>query len=208
MRFARSKKRSNTVRVGILIAAVFLVAIPAAFAQTEVQTNAQNPEQTQDKEQKKSVIYQWTDNKGVVHITDRLEKVPERYRSSARRVEAPAAEENDTEKQRISPNAGYSGEEGREVDQKTYWQRRMKEAKQNLATLEGNYRDLDQKHTELLGSWGGAAGGHLEDRVEAGRIEQEMKQVQQKIDDARNQIEVVIPDEARKAGIPPGWLRE
>jgi hypothetical protein len=35
-----------------------------------------------------------------------------------------------------------------------------------------------------------------------------MKQVQKEIDDTRNRINVVIPEEARKAGIPPGWLRE
>ncbi|MDA8421737.1 MAG: DUF4124 domain-containing protein [Nitrospiraceae bacterium] len=196
------------MRVVTLIATVFLATIPAAFAQTEVQRNVQNPEQTQDQEQKKSAIYEWTDNKGVVHITDRLEKVPERYRSSARRVEAPAGEENETEEQGISPSIGYSGEEERETEQKAYWQGRIKSAKQDLVRLEGHYRDLDQKRTELLGSWGGVAGGHLEDRAEAVRIEQEMKQVQQEIDNTRNQIEVVIPDEARKAGIPPGWLRE
>jgi hypothetical protein len=35
-----------------------------------------------------------------------------------------------------------------------------------------------------------------------------MKQVQKEKDDARNEVEVVIPEAARKAGVPPGWLRE
>jgi hypothetical protein len=35
-----------------------------------------------------------------------------------------------------------------------------------------------------------------------------MKEVQKQIDEARNMVDVVIPEEARKAGVPPGWLRE
>jgi hypothetical protein len=35
-----------------------------------------------------------------------------------------------------------------------------------------------------------------------------MKGVQSEIDAARNDLDVVIPEEARKAGVPPGWLRE
>ena len=31
---------------------------------------------------------------------------------------------------------------------------------------------------------------------------------QKRIDEARNMLNVVIPEEARKAGIPPGWLRD
>jgi hypothetical protein len=29
-------------------------------------------------------IYRWTDGQGVLHLTDRLETIPERYRSQAR----------------------------------------------------------------------------------------------------------------------------
>jgi hypothetical protein len=45
-------------------------------------------------------------------------------------------------------------------------------------------------------------------RTRAAELEEEMKEVQKDIDEALNMINVVIPDEARKAGVPPGWLRE
>ena len=196
------------MRAGILIMTLFLTAVPTVFAQTDAQTNGQNSDKTRSREQKKHVIYEWTDNKGNVHMTDRLEEVPEQYRSTVRRMETSAGEETKGKKQGFSPYTGSSGGEEDDTGQKAYWQNRMREAKQNVTQLEGRYRDLDRRRTELLGSWGGVAGGHLEGREEAARIEQEMKQVQQEIDNVRNQIEVVIPDEARKAGVPPGWLRE
>ena len=44
--------------------------------------------------------------------------------------------------------------------------------------------------------------------MKAQKIEEEMQQVQREIDSARNEVENVIPEQARKAGVPPGWLRE
>jgi hypothetical protein len=195
------------MRLGFFVAAGLLIAVLTASAQTTDQTVDQKG-QTKEQEPKKHIIYQWTDGKGVVHITDQLGKVPERYRSTARRVEAPAGEGTESIEQQSPPDSGNVDEENREADLKEDWQQRMKEAKRHLADLEQRYRELDQKRTELLGKWGGVASGHLEDKAEAERIGQEMKQVQQEIGDARNQVEVVIPDEARKAGIPPGWLRD
>jgi uncharacterized protein YukE len=195
------------MRVGFFVAAGLLVAVLTAFAQTTNRTVDQK-DQTKEQEPKKHLIYEWTDGKGVVHITDQLGKVPARYRSTVRRVEAPAGEEAESIERQGLPDSGIADKENREADLKEDWQQRMKEAKRHLASLEKRYRELDQKRSELQGRWGGAASGHLEDKAEAERIGQEMKQVQQEIDDARNQVEVVIPDEARKAGIPPGWLRD
>jgi hypothetical protein len=88
------------------------------------------------------------------------------------------------------------------------WQRRVSMAKQRLAAAKQRYQELDQKRTSLLGQWGTPAYAPPEARIEAQRLAQEMDSVQKEIDDARNEVEVVIPEEARKAGVPPGWLRE
>ncbi|HYA86991.1 MAG TPA: DUF4124 domain-containing protein [Nitrospirota bacterium] len=177
-----------------------MVVVMPAYAQTGGQAVEQ--------EQEKSFLYTWTDSNGVVHITDQPGTVPERYRSTVRQVNAPPEGEAGSINQRSSPDSGISGNGESAENIKQAWQRRMAEAKGHLADLERQYQALDQKRNQVLGRWGGIASGHLEDREEADRIEQEMKQVQQEINDARNQVEVAIPDEARKAGIPPGWLRE
>lgn len=196
------------MRLRVLIAAVFLTFAYPVFAPANDQGTAQKQEQTQDEELKKKFFYQWTDSKGVVHLTDSLEKVPGRYRSGARKTEAgPGVESVPGE---MGSDATFDNSEGeeRQADLREQWQQRMITAKQKLADLELRQHELEQTRTDLLGKWGGPASGHILDKDELDRIEKEMQQVQQAIGNARNQIEVVIPEEARKAGIPPGWLRE
>jgi DNA repair exonuclease SbcCD ATPase subunit len=192
---------------------LLMVSTMTAFAQTDQQAqteNAGDAQDTEDKELKKSYLYQWTDDKGVVHIADGLGKVPKQYRDKAVKLQQPKKEGPDQgqQVQEEPPSRDYSDEEEREEDRKIEWQQRMRAARQRLAGAESRYQELDQRRKELLQSWGGPASGHLADRIEADRIEQEMKDAQQEIDKARKDIDVVIPDEARKAGIPPGWLRE
>ena len=207
MRSARSKKWSDSIlRYGFFVTACLIVT--TAFAQTGGQAVEQEQGQAKEQEQEKQFLYKWTDNKGGVHITDQPSKVPEQYRSTVHQVNAPPDEEKEPREQRSSPDSGISDDAEKEADLKATWQQRIHDAKQHLAALEQQYRMLDQQRNEALGRWGGVASGHLEDRVEADRLDQEMQQVQKDISDIRNQIEVVIPDQARKAGIPPGWLRE
>jgi type IV secretory pathway VirB10-like protein len=198
-----------TMRSSLLLVFIVSVFIGApAFAETVDQAESQ--EQKKQEEQK-SYLYQWTDGKGVVHITDNLGKVPKEYRSEAQKLEYhPGVEgtENIPGNQKIAPNTDESEKEQLLEDQKESWKARMKSAKQRLADAELHYKELEQKRDLALQSWGGPASGQLAGREEAARIEQEMNQVQTEIDNARRQIEVELPDEARKAGVPPGWLRE
>ncbi len=191
-----------------ILVLVLLTCVSGISAQTADQNGGQGGKK---QEERKSVLYQWTDGKGVVHITDDLNKIPEKYRSNARRLET-APETSETPGPsggtRISPGTGESQGEEREADLKEEWQQRMKRAKERLADAERRYHALEEKRNNLLGSWGGPASGHLEGREEADRVDQELKQVQKEIDADRNEVENVIPEAARKAGVPPGWLRE
>ncbi len=184
------------MRALITIVMVLMVFVPAALAQTG--------DQAGNKDVKKHYLYEWTDSKGGVHITDDLGEVPERYRSKSRKIEIPRGEE-------VGPGTGSSSggpTEEQEAASKAAWQQRIQDWKERLADARKRYQDLDQKRQDALAKWGGPASGHLEGRAEADRIAQDMKEVQQDIDEARDMIENVIPEEARRAGIPPGWLRE
>lgn len=168
------------------------------------------PAQTGNADEKRSFIYEWTDGKGVVHITDSLDKVPEPYRQNARRHEAApegGAAPDRPRQQGAAPSGGGASEQS-EAQQKTQWQQRLRGAKQRLAGAEQRYRELEQKRTALLGQWGTPAYAPPGARIEAERLSAEMQDVQKEIDKARNEVEVVIPEEARKEGVPPGWLRE
>jgi DNA repair exonuclease SbcCD ATPase subunit len=188
---------------------LLLIIMLMGFAMT-VYAQADQQAPTEDKELKKSFLFQWTDAKGVTHIADGLDKVPKAYRDKALKLEQPKKEDTD-QGQQVHQDRGYPSGANAPVSDtaaKNAWQQRMKEARQRLAEAESRYRELDQRRNEVLGSWGGPASGHLSGRIEADKIEQEMKDVQKEIDAARKDIDVVIPEDARKAGVPPGWLRE
>jgi hypothetical protein len=187
---------------------LLLILALVGFA-TAVQAQTDEQAQTGDKEIKKSFLYQWTDKKGVVHIADGLDKVPKEYRDKAIKLNQPKIEDAGQGPQVQQEPAYPSGSVGAaDAAAKAEWQQRMRAARQRLARAESRYQELAQRRDELLGSWGGPASGQLAGRIEADRIEQEMKGVQKEIDAARNDLDVVIPESARKAGVPAGWLRE
>jgi hypothetical protein len=186
----------------VFITIVLMVSTPLVFAETDLKPG--------EAELKTIHLYQWIDDNGALHITDGLEKVPKQYRDRATTLEQPQEDKGEPGRpeQRASQHGGYADTEGTSDDRKAEWQQRMKDAKSRLADLEQQYQELDRKRVDALGTWGGAAAGHREGQVEAERIEQEMMRMKAEISAAREQVEVVIPEEARKAGVPPGWLRE
>jgi hypothetical protein len=185
----------------LLILALMVFAM-TVHAQTDQQA------QTGDKELQKRFIYQWTDEKGVVHIADGLDKVPKGYRDKAIKLNQPKNEDAGQGQAQPSVHPSEAASEAADASAKAAWQQRMRDARQRLASAENRYQQLAQRRDELLRSWGGPASGRLAGRAEADRVEQEMKDVQTQIDEAQKDIDVVIPENARKAGIPPGWLRE
>jgi hypothetical protein len=191
------------MRTCVIIAMMLIVTAGAAFSQTG--------QQTEDKELHKSYLYKWTDDKGVVHITDGLGSVPQKYRDKALKLEQPKKEDGN-EGQQVQQGThppSYTNEEEIEEDKKAEWQQRVIEARHRVAEAEQRYRALDQKKQEALGEGGGPLStGHLEGRLQSEQIDREMDAVKKEIDDARHNLEVVIPEEARKAGVPPGWLRQ
>jgi len=184
---------------------ILVILVLTGFAMT-VFAQDDPPAQTEDKELKKSYLYQWTDDNGIVQITDSLEKVPKQYRDKAVKMTQEKTEGADLGQQMQQRPVTPSGA-GSDAAVKGVWQQRMREAKLRLADAERRYKELDQRRKELLRTSVGVAFGGRE-VIEAENIELQMKDVQKEMDKARNDIEVVIPDDARKQGIPPGWLRE
>ncbi len=184
----------------------FLAALMMVFLVSACSAGAENSGANETKKDIKRYIYEWTDTKGNVHITDDLGGVPDRYRAKARKIEMPKGQEAGP--QETTGPASEGAPEKREAEEKAAWQKRIRDWKERLAKAEARYRELDQKRLDTLGKWGGPASGHLEGRVEADKIQKQMDEVQVEINEARSMIDTVIPEEARRAGIPPGWLRE
>lgn len=159
-------------------------------------------------------LYEWTDDRGVVNVTDDLSKVPDKYRSKAKKIgrsgAGPGAQEKVSPQPKTAPQEFPGAAEQSDEARKRQWQLRMRDAKQRLADAEGHYRQLNQSKSDLAAQWGssGAALPPQDVLDEMARIDRDIEAARKNIDDARNMVEVTIPDEARKAGIPPGWLRE
>ena len=168
-------------------------------------------------EGEKRFLYQWTDKRGNAHISDSLEKVPAEFRSRAKRLEQGPAEAPAAREQQEVPLAeprgfGFPAEDvaaQNEEERKAEWQQRMYDAKQRMADAEDRLRQYGGQLKAIQEKFGyGLYGYPPEAAAEAARLEQEVGRAQTDLDHARDQVENVIPEQARKAGIPPGWLRE
>ncbi len=184
----------------ILILFSLLVAAGPAVAQTAA------PQEDREKNQR--YLYEWTDDKGTVHISDDLGDVPQKYRRQVRkRLEQPAKEET-REQEQIAPQPAQPEEEIDQEAKKEEWQQRIRDWKERLADAQKRYKALEDERSAIIMRWGVTANASPAYRTRAAELDEEMKEVQKEIDEARNMIDVVIPDESRKAGVPPGWLRE
>ena len=191
------------MRAVFIISAVLLLAAGAAFAQTDLQ------KQPEEKEVRKSYLYQWVDEKGVIHVTDNFSEIPKKYRNKVLTVEQSTSQEGPTpegEKTTGSSDMSNNDEAGKNL--KAAWQQRMKLARQRLVDAQQRYQELEQKRNEEVAKSGASPIGQLEGRIKAQQMEADMQHAQKNIDDAQNEVENVIPEEARRAGVPPGWLRE
>lgn len=172
---------------------------------------AQTAGTKEEDERKKSYLYEWTDEKGAAHITDTLGNVPEKYRSRARRVETPKQKEQPGGAAKQPGITTTPPDQGAPVDdeaRKAEWRRKITDWKSRLAEFEKRHQELEEERNALIRPWGTFALASPDAREKVRKVEEEMKAVQKQIDEARNMINVVIPEDARKAGVPPGWLRE
>ncbi|OGW29409.1 MAG: hypothetical protein A2X56_04650 [Nitrospirae bacterium GWC2_57_13] len=162
----------------------------------------------QDDAEKKHFFYQWTDEKGVVHITDGLGKVPEKHRSKARQLETTKPGEEDAEP--AAPSF-YPPAPQPEVDEealKDEWRSRITEWRERLAEATERRDRLQKERDGLFAAWGSSALAPIAARQRAEEIDRDLERARKEIDEAQRMLTVVIPDEARRAGVPPGWLRE
>jgi len=160
-------------------------------------------------------LYQWKDDQGIVNVTDSLDKVPPKYRPKATQLLQPGAGKD--EQRREDTREGEQPQDlnaGAALDQdeikKAEWQQRMHDAKRRLADAEERYSQIVQRRNELASQWGSSGAALPPQNVldEMNRLDGEMARAKSDAEKARNEVDVTIPDAARRADIPPGWLRE
>ena len=155
--------------------------------------------------------FYWYDGSGQLHLTDQIEHVP----ASLRQQVLQQAEDGQT-----GPAGNYSvvpGGEGAqapeiplgtnakkrdaEAAEKAQWQQRMNDEKARIAQAESRIKEVEAEMIRLRAT---TPPGFQPQLVE---LDEERKALQLTIVDAQRELNEVIPEEARKAGVPPGYLR-
>jgi hypothetical protein len=158
-------------------------------------------------------MYRWLDAEGRVHFGseppadarslapwspdgDRLKVDPKAAGAApARRPEAavvPAA----------APTAAPEAEEKLGGRSETQWRAQARLLEKRIRDLEGELDALDET-TQAYGGWGTHRDGRRIDRVP---IRERRPELEKALDGAQSELDA-LEEEARRLGVPPGWLR-
>jgi len=99
---------------------------------------------------------------------------------------------------------GPDATSARDKDRKK-WKRRVEKARQRVEGLEARCKKIEtQKNRSGRDALIYARPG---DRQQAVESREALENCREKLEKARHHLEVELPEEARRAGVPPGWLR-
>jgi hypothetical protein len=159
-------------------------------------------------------IYQWVDEKGTVHFTDDLGKIPEEYQDqvkekktppepapspSTRRPQSKAPPEPSVEKKDIL---------GRGED---WWRDKAMEWRQKLIKAQKDYATaqtaLKAKEKELEQSIYKPDSFKRRLKADIKVLEEKANDQRNQVDEAKNMLEKVLPKEAEEYRADPNWVR-
>ncbi len=151
--------------------------------------------------QARAEFYQWTDGDGRQFYTNEKEKIPAEYRNTAKPVEV--------HDERVTVEQGSSGapvSQGKVAEHKDryghgeeYWRKRAENLRRQIREQQAEHdllvkQEREEKHP-------------VRKKTQASRDKKKAK-IEKKIARLRHELDVELPEEARKADAYPGWLRE
>jgi hypothetical protein len=155
-----------------------------------------------------AAVYQWTDDQGNIGFTDDPDSIPEKYRQNAERMDGKTVPKKPKTNiaPAIPPSTASNGDihlddNGRDEQ---WWRTRMQDLRNRKNELLGEKEKL-AAGTNSLGKLGL---GSLEANQQAKDTEKQLQQLDSQIKAIEQELTVSIPEEARMANAPPGWLRE
>lgn len=153
-------------------------------------------------------LYEWVDKNGTVGYADSLEKVPPEYRAWAyhnrKKVEERPAPSAPAQPQ--PADATDTAPSTSVQDPFADWKERITKARAELDNLKAQREKARSAHGNILSQW----------RVRGSRLDPEketqaaaaVKELDQRIQDKEYEITTTIPEQARRAGVPPGVLSQ
>ncbi len=164
--------------------------------------------------------YKWVDEKGTVHFTDDLSQVPDKYRDQisetkpqGKPVLSPSGEppKSTGEEKKIQPPSESASEEkdllGRGED---WWRATAKKWNEKLETAQKDYqkafKEWKLKEQELESSKFKPDSLKRKLKLELNALEEKVRGCENQVEEAKNMVENVLPEQARKYGANPDWL--
>jgi hypothetical protein len=148
--------------------------------------------------QARAEFYTWTDRNGKEFYTNEKEKIPAEYRGTAMPVEVKedrvSVQEKPAAGGTAAKTAQHKDKNGKGED---YWRKRAQKLRHQLREQQDDYDVVVKQIAEQEKKSAGTA-----------TLRKQKLQMEKKIARTKHELEVELPEEARKADAYPGWIRE
>ena len=154
-------------------------------------------------------VYKWVDEKGIVHFTDDITQIPERYRRTTEEVEV-NEEKNETKEEGEVPQKkqadSYKDRLGRGEE---YWKGRVEESRKKLQSLQEKVESLRLKYNELTEKFNTSKSSAERAMIRNNReqIKNQMDELRVQIGETKEMLEKKIPEEGSLYRAKPEWIK-
>lgn len=164
-------------------------------------------------------LYRWVDERGTVHFTDDLARVPERYRNQIEKrspTEKPSSPVKTTPEPQTDREPAPPSPERRDLlgrDEAWWrakvkqWEDRLRHAQENLERLQAEIRQKEKELAEvrLKPDKFKTKSKRVESEIKA--LQSEAKAWEDRVIEAKEMLEKVLPKEAEDFRADPEWLK-
>jgi len=156
-------------------------------------------------------VYKWVDEKGVIHFTDDITQVPEKFRPQIETIGA-SEEIGETkgEKRDSSTKKKEDTYLNRSARGEGYWRGRVEEWGKKLKASQEKVNSLRIKYNELTEKFNQSKSTieRANIRKERDRVKADIDQYNAQIEEAKYMLEKKIPEEAEVFKAKPEWLKQ
>ena len=154
-------------------------------------------------------VYKWVDEKGIVHFTDDITQIPEKYRR--------AIEERDVKEEKVEKKQEGEASQKKQLDNykdrmgrgEEYWKGRVEESRKKLQALQEKFDGLRLKYNDLTEKYNTSKSSveRTSIRNEREQIKNQMDELRVQIGETKEMLERKIPEEASLYRAKPEWVK-
>ena len=154
-------------------------------------------------------VYKWVDEKGVVHFTDDIIQIPEKYRPQIERRGTLGDSIGTKIESESLPKKKEETYQDRNMRGEEYWKGRVQEWKKKLNDAQEGANNLTVKYNELTEKFNESKNSveRTSLRREREQIKSEIEKYKTQIEEAKYMLEKTIPEEAEIFKAKPEWIK-